>query len=101
MKRRSFLALASGLLVPDYEPVRAYSFIGGWREHVMRRFVLRGPEMTSLEAADVIEWLRRRGEAGVLTKLENVRLRHVSNDQGDRLLLADIPAVERPREVRA
>jgi hypothetical protein len=29
MNRRSFLALAPGLLVP--EPVRAYSFVGGWR----------------------------------------------------------------------
>lgn len=29
--RRSFIALASGLFVPDLEPVvRAYSFVGGW-----------------------------------------------------------------------
>jgi hypothetical protein len=31
VKRRSFLALASGLLVVAPEPVRAYSFVGGWR----------------------------------------------------------------------
>jgi hypothetical protein len=32
--RRSFLALASGLLVPEPEPVRAYSFVGGWAQRV-------------------------------------------------------------------
>jgi hypothetical protein len=30
MNRRGFLALASGLLAPVPEPVRAYSFVGGW-----------------------------------------------------------------------
>ncbi len=30
ISRRSFIALASGLLVPELEPVRAYSFAGGW-----------------------------------------------------------------------
>ncbi len=33
MNRRHFLALASGLLVP--EPVRAYSFVGGWKRYVL------------------------------------------------------------------
>jgi hypothetical protein len=32
MNRRTFMTLASGLLVPAVEPARAYSFIGGWRE---------------------------------------------------------------------
>lgn len=31
MRRRSFLALASGLFAPMPEPLRAYSFVGGWR----------------------------------------------------------------------
>jgi len=42
MNRRSFLALASGLLVP--EPVRAYSFVGGWNGSIAdewRRIVER------------------------------------------------------------
>jgi hypothetical protein len=30
MKRRDFLALASGLLLPVPERVREYSFVGGW-----------------------------------------------------------------------
>lgn len=30
LSRRTFLTLASGLLVPAPEPVRAYSFAGGW-----------------------------------------------------------------------
>lgn len=30
ISRRSFIALASGLLVPEVEPVRAYSFIREW-----------------------------------------------------------------------
>ena len=30
MNRRSFLALAGGIVVATREPVRAYSFVGGW-----------------------------------------------------------------------
>lgn len=32
MNRRSFIKLASGLLAAVHEPVRAYSFVGGWAE---------------------------------------------------------------------
>ncbi len=32
MNRRSFMQLVSGLLIPTQEPVRAYSFVGGWQD---------------------------------------------------------------------
>jgi hypothetical protein len=50
VRRRSFLALASGLLVVAPEPVRAYSFVGGWNA---------ADEVN----ADVSEWLDRVAQA--------------------------------------
>lgn len=34
VNRRAFMALASGLLVPEHETVQAYSFVGGWTKVV-------------------------------------------------------------------
>jgi hypothetical protein len=99
VNRRSFLALASGLLVVAPEPVRAYSFIGGWREHVDHRFILDavGVEVVwpygPVTLARAIEALRDEGLAGVLTRPENCKVEWLTSDWGGRVLMARVPGL--------
>lgn len=95
MNRRLFLSAlvgtAAGVVVP--EPVRAYSFVGGWREHVDHGFVLEGAGWPRMSVSVVIEHLRREGRAGALTRAENVRLDRLWNDAGEMIVRARVPAL--------
>jgi hypothetical protein len=84
ISRRSFIALASGLLVPEVEPVRAYSFIGGWNP-VVAHITLDGRrilEVTERMTRGVVNVQLRYGRALGITVVEPERFRsfplHVS-----------------------
>ena len=70
ISRRSFIALASGLLVP--EPTRVYSFAGGWAEPLPRASFngIEFPSLTELTSRllnDLHDAAEEAGLAGVTT----------------------------------
>jgi hypothetical protein len=52
MNRRQFIVLASGLLVPAPERVRAYSFVGGWTIRIPTN-----PDCVTDGVTDEVFWL--------------------------------------------
>jgi hypothetical protein len=70
LSRRNFLALASGLLVPaPVEPVRAYSFVGGWNASAIK-FVslgMRGVQLGPPRPGQVVT-LRNDGNSSVVVQ---------------------------------
>lgn len=97
MNRRAFLsaltATASGLLVP--EQVRAYSFVGGWREHVFYDFVIEGVGLSRIALLDVMEHMRRTGRAGVLTRADGIRMERLTNGV-EWITRARVPGLRHP-----
>ena len=61
MNRRSFLALASGILVRAPEPVRAYSFVGGWKHRREMLAMLPGVRSLDHEVDEVLAQIRAAG----------------------------------------
>jgi len=67
MYRRQFLALASGLLVPEPVCTRAYSFVGGWKRSYL--FALHG---------DFDGWAEKLHETGLELVRPYMRITMVS-----------------------